>query len=62
MKHSDLQKAYAQGAKVQKFIPCGTDENMEGGVWLATHNPQWEEGTEYRLDPDAPENWLEGMR
>lgn len=59
MKHDKLKQAFEQGARVQKFMPFGTDENLEGGVWLNTNNPQWEDHVQYRLDPNAPENWLE---
>jgi hypothetical protein len=59
IKHDELKQAFEQGAKVQKFMPCGTDENLEGGVWLTTHNPQWEENVEYRIKPKEPVvRWL----
>jgi hypothetical protein len=49
----------------QKFIPCYTDENLEGGHWLDNANPHWDPDAEYRNKPETdnndPTTWLDGV-
>ena len=44
-KHAKLIKAWADGAKIQKF-------SKRSQKWEDTDNPSWSEDTEYRLRTD----------
>jgi hypothetical protein len=42
-KHKDLIIAWANGALI---------EYRQGNVWLPTDSPWWEEGVDYRIEPE----------